>query len=57
MLEMSYPSFKFYTNWTKNQLLENHKNFMNSLDEWTTDQADTEDLFGRKKTNKDKTLH
>ena len=25
MLEMSYPSFKFYTNWTKNQLLENHK--------------------------------
>jgi len=57
MLELSYPAFKFYTNWTKNQLLENHKNFMNSLDEWTTDQADTEDLFGRKKTNKDKTLH
>ena len=23
MLEMSYPAFKFYTNWTKNQLLEN----------------------------------
>ena len=57
MLEMSYPAFKFYTNWTKNQLLQHHKNFMNSLDEWTTDQADTEDLFGRKKTNKDKTLH
>ena len=30
---------------------------MNSLDEWTIDQADNEDLFGRKKTNKDKTLH
>ena len=57
MLEMSYPAFKFYTNWTKNQLLQHHKNFMNSLDEWTIDQADNEDLFGRKKTNKDKTLH
>ena len=57
MLELSYPSFKFYTNWTKNQLLQHHKNFMNSLDEWTIDQADNEDLFGRKKTNKDKTLH
>ena len=57
MLELSYYSFKFYTNWTKNQLLQHHKNFMNSLDEWTIDQADNEDLFGRKKTNKDKTLH
>ena len=57
MLELSYPSFKFYTNWTKNQLLQHHKDFMNSLDEWTIDQADNEDLFGRKKTNKDKTLH
>tara|TARA_B100000579_G_C22769094_1_gene823059 strand:- start:391 stop:807 length:417 start_codon:yes stop_codon:yes gene_type:complete len=57
MLEMSYPSFKFYTNWTKNQLLQHHKNFMNSLDEWTIDQTDNEDVFGRKKTNKDKTLH
>ena len=57
MLELSYPSFKFYTNWTKNQLLQHHKNFMNSLDEWTTDEVDNEDLFGRKKTNKDKTLH
>ena len=57
MLELSYPSFKFYTNWTKNQLLQHHKNFMNSLDEWTIDQTDNEDVFGRKKTNKDKTLH
>ena len=57
MLEMSYPAFKFYTNWTKNQLLQHHKNFMNSLDEWTIDQTDNEDVFGRKKTNKDKTLH
>jgi len=57
MLEMSYPAFKYYTNWTKNQLLQQHKNFMNSLDEWTSDQAENEDLFGRKKTNKDKTLH
>ena len=22
MLEMSYPAFKYYTNWTKNQLLQ-----------------------------------
>ena len=57
MLEMSYPAFKYYTNWTKNQLLQQHKNFMNSLDEWTSDQAENEDLFGRKKKNKDKTLH
>ena len=57
MLEMSYPAFKFYTNWTKNQLLQHHKNFMNSLDEWTIDQTDNEDVFGRKKKNKDKTLH
>ncbi len=57
MLELSYPAFKYYTNWTKNQLLQQHKNFMNSLDEWTSDQAENEDLFGRKKTNKDKTLH
>ena len=57
MLELSYPSFKFYTNWTKNQLLQHHKNFMNSLDEWTNDQTDNEDVFGRKKKNKDKTLH
>ena len=57
MLEMSYPAFKYYTNWTKNQLLQQHKDFMNSLEEWTSHQADEEDLFGRKKTNKDKTLH
>tara|TARA_B100001173_G_C15553960_1_gene365018 strand:- start:77 stop:496 length:420 start_codon:yes stop_codon:yes gene_type:complete len=58
MLEMSYPAFKYYTNWTKNQLLQQHKNFMNSFDEWTNDQqADDEDLFGRKKTNNNKTLH
>tara|TARA_B100001123_G_C14881303_1_gene856118 strand:+ start:325 stop:741 length:417 start_codon:yes stop_codon:yes gene_type:complete len=57
MLEMSYPAFKYYTNWTKNQLLQQHKDFMYSLDEWTSNPADDEDPFGRKKTNKDKTLH
>ena len=57
MLEMSYPAFKYYTNWTKNQLLQQNKDFMNSLDEWTSDPGAEEDLFGRKKTNKDKTLH
>ena len=31
---------------------------MNSLDEWTSDPDEEEDLFGRrKKTNKNKTLH
>ena len=40
---------KTYTNWTKNQLLQQHKDFMNSLEEWTSHQADEEDLFGRKK--------
>ena len=57
MLEMSYPAFKYYTNWTKNQLLQQNKDFMNSLEEWTSDPAAEEDPFGRKKTNKDKTLH
>ena len=57
MLEMSYPAFKYYTNWTKNQLLQQNKDFMNSLEEWTSDPGAEEDLFGRKKTNKDKTLH
>ena len=57
MLEMSYPSFKYYTNWTRKQLLSQQKEFMNSLDEWTSNPDDEEDLFGRKKTNKNKTLH
>lgn len=57
MLEMSYPAFKYYTNWTRKQLLEQQKEFMNSLDEWTSNPDEEEDLFGRKKTNKNKTLH
>ena len=57
MLEMSYPAFKYYTNWTRKQLLEQQKKFMNSLDEWTSNPDEEEDLFGRKKTNKKKTLH
>lgn len=57
MLEMSYPKFKYYTTYTKNQLLQNKKDFMNSLDEWNVNQSDEEDLFGRKKKNKGKTLH
>ena len=57
MLEMSYPKFTYYTTYTKNQLLQNKKDFMNSLDEWNVNQSDEEDLFGRKKKNKGKTLH
>ena len=58
MFEMSYPAFKYYTNWTSRQLLKHHKDFMNSLDEWTNDPDEEQDLFGRrKKTDKNKTLH
>ena len=58
MFEMSYPSFKYFTNWTSRQLLQHHKDFMNSLDEWTSNPDEDEDLFGRKKKpNKNKTLH
>ena len=58
MFEMSYPSFKYFTNWTSRQLLKHHKDFMNSLDEWTNDPDEEKDLFGRrKKANKNKTLH
>ena len=58
MLEMSYPAFKYYTNWTRKQLLKQQKDFMFSLEEWTNNPNEEEDLFGRrKKTNKDKTLH
>ena len=58
MFEMSYPTFKYYTNWTSRQLLKHHKDFMNSLDEWTKDPDEEQDLFGRsKKANKDKILH
>jgi len=58
MFEMSYPAFKYYTNWTSRQLLKHHKDFMNSLDEWTSDPDEETDLFGRsKKVNKDKILH
>ena len=58
MFEMSYPAFKYYTNWTSRQLLKHHKDFMNSLDEWTNDPDEEQDLFGRrKKKDKNKTLH
>ena len=58
MFEMSYQAFKYYTNWTSRQLLKHHKDFMNSLDEWTNDPDEEQDLFGRrKKTDKYKTLH
>ena len=58
MFEMSYPTFKYYTNWTSRQLLKHHKDFMISLDEWTNDPDEEQDLFGRrKKTDKNKTLH
>ena len=56
MIKMSYPAFKYYTRSVSRQLLEHHKEFMNSLDEWTSD--DGHDDFGRRKeANKNKTLH
>ena len=56
MFRMSYPAFKYYTKSVSRQLLEHHKEFMNSLDEWTSD--DGQDDFGRRiEANKNKTLH
>ena len=56
MFKMSYPAFKYYTRSVSRQLLEHHKEFMNSLDEWTSD--DGQDDFGRRiEANKNKTLH
>ena len=56
MIKMSYPAFKYYTRSVSRQLLEHHKEFMTSLDEWTSD--DGQDDFGRRiKANKNKTLH
>ena len=56
MIKMSYPAFKYYTRSVSRQLLEHHKEFMNSLDEWTSD--DGHDDFGRRiEANKNKTLH
>ena len=56
MFRMSYPAFKYYTRSVSRQLLEHHKEFMNSLDEWTSD--DGQDDFGRRiEANKYKTLH
>ena len=53
---MSYPAFKYYTRSVSRQLLEHHKEFMNSLDEWRSD--DGQDDFGRRiEANKNKTLH
>ena len=56
MIKMSYPAFKYYTRSVSRQLLEHHKEFMNSLDEWTSD--DVHDDFGRRiEANKNKTLN
>ena len=56
MFKMSYPAFKYYTRSVSRQLLEHHKEFMNSLDEWISD--DGQDDFGRRiEANKNKTLH
>ena len=56
MIKMSYPAFKYYTRSVSRQLLEHHKEFMNSLDEWTSD--DGQDDFGRRiEANKNKTLN
>ncbi len=56
MIKMSYPAFKYYTRSVSRQLLEHHKEFMNSLDEWTSD--DGHDDFGRRiEANKNKALN
>ena len=58
MIKMSYPAFKYYTRSVSRQLLEHHKEFMNSLDEWTSPSDDGQDDFGRRiEANKNKTLH
>ena len=58
MIKMSYPAFKYYTRSVSRQLLEHHKEFMNSLDEWTSTSDDGQDDFGRRiEANKNKTLH
>ena len=54
MYEMAYTSFKYYTTWVNKQLLENHKEFMNSFEEWITE--DNYDNFGRM-INKKETIH
>ena len=56
MFRMSFPAFKYYTRSVSRQLLEHHKEFMNSLDEWTSD--DGHDDFGRRiEANKNKALN
>ena len=54
MYEMAYTSFKYYTTWVNKQLLKNHKEFMNSFEEWITE--DNYDNFGRM-INKKETIH
>ncbi|MDC3024735.1 hypothetical protein OA161_00545 [Candidatus Pelagibacter sp.] len=56
MFKMSFPAFKYYTRSVSRQLIEQHKEFMNSLDEWTSD--DEKDDFGRRiEADKSKTLN
>ena len=56
MIKMSYPAFKYYTRSVSRQLLDQHKEFMVSLDEWTSD--DGKDDFGRRiEADKNKTLN
>ena len=49
MYEMAYTSFKYYTTWVNKQLLKNHKEFMNSFEEWIT-----EDNYDFRKNDKQK---
>ena len=56
MIKMSYPAFKYYTRSVSRQLLDQHKEFMVSLDEWSSD--DGKDDFGRRiEADKNKTLN
>ena len=57
MFKMSYPAFKYYTRSVSKQLLDQHKEYMTSLDEWTTDSDGMDDFGRRKEADKSKTLN
>ena len=57
MLKMSYPAFKYYTRSVSKQLLDQHKEYMSSLDEWTSDSDGMDDFGRRKEADKSKTLN
>ena len=54
---MSYRAFKYYTRSVSKQLLDQHKEYMSSLDEWTTNSDGMDDFGRRKEADKSKTLN